>query len=79
MFVRMKAGAYAGQVREIKFEAAREMIADGRAERVDRPDPAPAETSQPRAAAGIAREKPATENQRSKPAAADKKKKGGKP
>jgi hypothetical protein len=32
MFVRLKTGAYAGQVRELSYKAARAMLDDGRAE-----------------------------------------------
>lgn len=40
MFVRMKFGPYIGQVREVKFLAGTELIAAGRAERVDPGAPA---------------------------------------
>jgi hypothetical protein len=35
MFVRMKTGKYAGDVREVKFADGRELVALGRAEKID--------------------------------------------
>lgn len=47
MYVRMKDGAYCGEVRELQFQTARELIAAGRAEKFDfdSPNESPRDTA----------------------------------
>jgi hypothetical protein len=43
MFIRMLSGGYAGEIREVRFDAARDLITSGRAERVSyEPESTPA-------------------------------------